>query len=48
MESSRSMAKREMLTVIINRELKEKLLGDVTEFLDPKTRAWYSRRGLPY
>ncbi|KAF2744342.1 putative mitochondrial chaperone bcs1 [Sporormia fimetaria CBS 119925] len=47
-KASRSMAKREMSTVIINRELKEMLLGDVTEFLDPKTRAWYSKRGLPY
>ncbi|KAF1976644.1 P-loop containing nucleoside triphosphate hydrolase protein [Bimuria novae-zelandiae CBS 107.79] len=47
-KASRSMAKREMSTVIINRKLKEMLLGDVTEFLDPKTRAWYSKRGLPY
>ncbi|KAF2786732.1 mitochondrial chaperone BCS1 [Melanomma pulvis-pyrius CBS 109.77] len=31
-----------------DRKLKEMLLGDVTEFLDPKTRAWYSMRGLPY
>jgi chaperone BCS1 len=42
------MAKREMSTVIINRKLKEMLLGAVSEFLDPKTRTWYSRRGLPY
>jgi chaperone BCS1 len=47
-KASKSMAKREMSTVIINRKLKETLLSDVSEFLDPKTRTWYSRRGLPY
>ncbi|KAF2874457.1 P-loop containing nucleoside triphosphate hydrolase protein [Massariosphaeria phaeospora] len=47
-KASKSMAKREMSTVIINKKLKEMLLGDVAEFLDPKTRTWYSRRGLPY
>ncbi|PVH91525.1 putative mitochondrial chaperone bcs1 [Periconia macrospinosa] len=47
-KASKSMAKREMSTVIIDKKLKETLLGDVAGFLDPKTRAWYSRRGLPY
>lgn len=47
-KASKSMAKREMSTVIIDKKLKEMLLGDVAEFLDPKTRTWYSRRGLPY
>lgn len=47
-KASKPMAKREMSTVIINRELKKTLLDDVTEFLGPQTRTWYSRRGLPY
>ncbi|PVH92388.1 putative mitochondrial chaperone bcs1 [Periconia macrospinosa] len=47
-KASKSMAKREMSTVIIDRKLKKMLLDDVAEFLDPKTRTWYSRRGLPY
>jgi chaperone BCS1 len=34
--------------VIIDKKLKKMLLDDVAEFLDPKTRTWYSRRGLPY
>ncbi|KAF2177369.1 putative mitochondrial chaperone bcs1 [Zopfia rhizophila CBS 207.26] len=45
---SKSRNKRDMSTVIINKKLKEMLLGDVAEFLDPKTRTWYSTRGLPY
>ncbi|PSN59001.1 P-loop containing nucleoside triphosphate hydrolase protein [Corynespora cassiicola Philippines] len=47
-KASKPMVRREISTVIINRELKKMLLDDVTEFLDPKTRAWYSRRSLPY
>jgi chaperone BCS1 len=37
-----------MSTVIISKKLKEMLVGDVAEFLDPKTRTWYSTRGLLY
>ncbi|KAF1972043.1 putative mitochondrial chaperone bcs1 [Bimuria novae-zelandiae CBS 107.79] len=47
-KASKSMAKREMSTVIIDKKLKDMLLDDVSEFLDPKTRTWYTRRGLPY
>ncbi|KAF2005431.1 P-loop containing nucleoside triphosphate hydrolase protein [Amniculicola lignicola CBS 123094] len=47
-KASKTMAKRKMSTVIINTKLKEMLLSDVAEFLDPKTRTWYSRHSLPY
>lgn len=47
-KASRSMAKRDMSTVIIDKKLKKMLLDDVAEFLNPRTRTWYSRRGLPY
>ncbi|KAF2259157.1 putative mitochondrial chaperone bcs1 [Lojkania enalia] len=47
-KSSKSRNKRNMSTVIIDNKLKEMLLGDVAEFLDPKTRTWYTARGFPY
>ncbi|KAF2175151.1 hypothetical protein K469DRAFT_724408 [Zopfia rhizophila CBS 207.26] len=40
-KSSKLRNKRDMLTVVIDRKLKEMLLGDVVEFLDFKTRTWY-------
>lgn len=47
-KTSKARKKRDISTVIINNELKEMLLEDVAEFLDPKTRTWYTERGLPY
>ncbi|KAK2036378.1 mitochondrial chaperone bcs1 [Colletotrichum somersetense] len=35
-------------TVIMNEQLKQRLLEDVQSFLNPKARSWYARRGLPY
>jgi len=28
--------------------VKDKLVGDISDFLDPATRRWYSKRGIPY
>ncbi|KAF2177325.1 hypothetical protein K469DRAFT_809530, partial [Zopfia rhizophila CBS 207.26] len=45
---SKPKSKIDMSTVIINEKLKEMLLGDVAEFLNPKVRKWYSKRGISY
>ncbi|KAK2006158.1 mitochondrial chaperone bcs1 [Colletotrichum eremochloae] len=39
---------RPMDTVIMNEGLKQMLLADIRSFLDPKARAWYATRGIPY
>lgn len=39
---------RPMSTVILNEKVKKDLLEDVTDYLDPATRRWYSNRGIPY
>jgi len=39
---------RPMSTVIINEKEKTALLRDTKTFLDPRARAWYSNRGIPY
>ncbi|RYO86424.1 hypothetical protein DL766_005967 [Monosporascus sp. MC13-8B] len=39
---------RDMSTVVLDEEKKERLLKDVENFLDPRARAWYSKRGIPY
>ena len=35
-------------TVILNKEVKESLLDDIREFLDPRTRRWFTNHGMPY
>ncbi|KAH7108769.1 BCS1 N terminal-domain-containing protein [Dendryphion nanum] len=45
---SKLRSKRDASTVIIDKKQKEMLLDDVAEFLDPKTKQWYTTRGLPY
>jgi chaperone BCS1 len=39
---------RRISTVIIKEKRKEKLLGDITEFLNPASQQWYSDRDIPY
>ncbi|KKA28901.1 hypothetical protein TD95_004490 [Thielaviopsis punctulata] len=39
---------RPMSTVILNKKLKQELMSDVTDYLNPATRRWYSNRGIPY
>ncbi|KAI6379411.1 hypothetical protein MCOR25_001996 [Pyricularia grisea] len=47
---SRCMARtsRPFSTVILNEKVKQDLIDDVTDYLDPATRRWYSNRGIPY
>jgi mitochondrial chaperone BCS1 len=39
---------RPLDTVILNEKKKTALLEDIQAFLDPQTRVWYSRYGIPY
>ncbi|ROW06627.1 hypothetical protein VPNG_06708 [Cytospora leucostoma] len=41
-------ASRPFSTVILNEKVKQDLIDDVTDYLDPATRRWYSNRGIPY
>lgn len=47
---SRCMARtsRPFSTVILNDKVKQDLIDDVTDYLEPATRRWYSNRGIPY
>ena len=39
---------RPLSTVILNEKVKQPLLDDIREFLDPKTRRWFTNHGIPY
>jgi chaperone BCS1 len=39
---------RPFSTVILNEKVKQELIDDVTDYLNPATRRWYSNRGIPY
>lgn len=39
---------RPFSTVILNEKVKQDLIDDVTDYLDPATRRWYANRGIPY
>ena len=39
---------RPFSTVILNKKVKKDLIDDVTDYLNPATRRWYSNRGIPY
>lgn len=39
---------RPLSTVILNEKVKEDLVSDVADYLDPVTRRWYANRGIPY
>lgn len=43
-----SRPSRPMHTVILNGDLKERVLADINEYLHPATKFWYSYRGIPY
>ena len=45
---SKSRDKRNISTVIIKENVKNALVKDISEFLNPATRKWYSNRGIPY
>ncbi|QKX63174.1 uncharacterized protein TRUGW13939_10343 [Talaromyces rugulosus] len=39
---------RPLSTILMDEEEKQMLVNDVDNFLDPRTRGWYARRGIPY
>lgn len=39
---------RPFSTVILNEKVKQDLIDDVTDYLNPATRRWYANRGIPY
>lgn len=39
---------RPFSTVILNEKVKQDLVDDVTDYLNPATRRWYANRGIPY
>ncbi|KAF4955802.1 hypothetical protein FSARC_11755 [Fusarium sarcochroum] len=43
-----SRASRPVSTVILNEKVKNDLIEDVEDYLNPNTRRWYSNRGIPY
>jgi chaperone BCS1 len=50
MDWTRTMARppRPMETVVLDKEQKDLILSDMKEYLHPKTKKWYSDRGIPY
>ncbi|KAK5652726.1 hypothetical protein OQA88_9579 [Cercophora sp. LCS_1] len=47
-QRSMARASRPFSTVILNEKVKKDLIDDVSDYLDPATRRWYSNRGIPY
>ncbi|KAL4942802.1 hypothetical protein BDV06DRAFT_211553 [Aspergillus oleicola] len=49
-EWSRCMARspRALSTVVLDKEQKDGFIDDIKEYLHPRTRRWYSNRGIPY
>ncbi|KAF2176611.1 P-loop containing nucleoside triphosphate hydrolase protein [Zopfia rhizophila CBS 207.26] len=45
---SKSRSKRDISTVVLNKELKKMLLDDASDFLNPATQTWYTTRGIHY
>ena len=43
-----SRPSRPMHTIILNGDLKERVLLDINEYLHPATKFWYANRGIPY
>jgi len=39
---------RALSTVILDAEQKDAFIADIKDYLHPKTRRWYSNRGIPY
>ncbi|KAL4816560.1 BCS1 N terminal-domain-containing protein [Aspergillus spinulosporus] len=49
-EWSRCMARapRALSTVVLDKAQKDAFIDDIKEYLHPRTRRWYSNRGIPY
>ncbi|KAH8704294.1 BCS1 N terminal-domain-containing protein [Phaeosphaeriaceae sp. PMI808] len=45
---SKPRSKRQISTVVLNKKVKEVLVNDISDFLKPATRRWYSKRAIPY
>ncbi|KAH8706865.1 BCS1 N terminal-domain-containing protein [Phaeosphaeriaceae sp. PMI808] len=45
---SKPRSKRQISTVVLNKTVKEVLVNDVSDFLNPTTWGWYSERAIPY
>ncbi|OAQ74115.1 BCS1-like ATPase [Pochonia chlamydosporia 170] len=43
-----SRLNRPFSTVILNEDVKQDLIDDAADYLDPVTRRWYANRGIPY
>ncbi|POR37340.1 Putative mitochondrial chaperone BCS1-B [Tolypocladium paradoxum] len=43
-----SRLNRPFSTVILNERVKQELLDDAADYLNPMTRRWYANRGIPY
>jgi len=41
-------ASRPFSTVVLDESVKQSLLDDMSDYLHPRTRRWYSNRGIPY
>ncbi|KAJ5085171.1 hypothetical protein N7532_009942 [Penicillium argentinense] len=41
-------APRPLSTVVLDHEQKQGFVNDIKEYLHPRTRRWYSNRGIPY
>ncbi|KAL7788198.1 BCS1 N terminal domain-containing protein [Trichoderma ceciliae] len=47
-QRSMSRPNRPFSTVILSEKLKQDLIDDAAEYLNPATRRWYANRGIPY
>ncbi|KAL7895811.1 BCS1 N terminal domain-containing protein [Trichoderma sp. SZMC 28014] len=47
-QRSLSRPNRPFSTVILNEKLKQDLIADTADYLNPATRRWYANRGIPY
>lgn len=43
-----SRPSRPFSTVILPQQVKDELIADAADYLDPSTRRWYANRGIPY
>ncbi|KAI2636697.1 BCS1 N terminal-domain-containing protein [Xylaria nigripes] len=43
-----SRASRPFSTVILSEKMKQDLIDDVSDYLNPATQRWYANRGIPY
>eukprot|EP00929_Paragymnodinium_shiwhaense_P109206 TRINITY_DN75565_c0_g1_i1.p1 TRINITY_DN75565_c0_g1~~TRINITY_DN75565_c0_g1_i1.p1 ORF type:complete len:496 (-),score=71.77 TRINITY_DN75565_c0_g1_i1:297-1715(-) len=39
---------RPMESVVLSQEMKDRLVNDITDFLDPDTKQWYNKHGIPH